>query len=124
MHRTVERRSVAVLAGWYALAVLVPIVMATLILGPEFLGLGPEQPGPARLCTRKTLACWGPGPDVRDLLQVWVPPLLVGLAMSLLVHRFLVRRFESAVVTGTLSAFSGWLGCAVLACGLLAMLYS
>ncbi|MET7971261.1 hypothetical protein [Micromonospora sp. NPDC005305] len=53
-----------------------------------------------------------------------MPTLLVGLAMSLLVHRFLVRRFESAVVTGTLSAFSGWLGCALLACGLLAMLYS
>jgi hypothetical protein len=116
------RRSFAVLAGWYAFVVLAPVAAATYFLGPEFLALGPERPGPAKLCTEKTLACWRP-PDVWDLLQVCVPPLLVSLAISLLVRRFLVHRSESAVVTGTLAAFSGWLGCALLACGLIRLLH-
>ncbi|MEU4771642.1 hypothetical protein [Micromonospora sp. NPDC023644] len=118
MQWTVARRSLAVLAGWYAFAVLAPIAAATWILGPGFLGLGPESPGPARLCAEKTLACYD-GPGVWDLLRLGALPLAGSLVVSLLVHRFLVGRIASATATGTLAAFSGWLGCALLACGLL-----
>ncbi|MEV1288425.1 hypothetical protein [Micromonospora sp. NPDC049679] len=123
MDETVARRSFAVLAGWYAFVVLAPVAAVAFTLGPEFLGLGPERPGPDKLCTAKTQACLRPGRDVWDLLQGCVPLLLVSLAISLLVRRFLVHRSESAVVTGTLAAFSGWLGCALLACGLPILLY-
>ncbi|MGN9768350.1 hypothetical protein ACTMS2_24700 [Micromonospora sp. SD12] len=119
MRWTVARRSLAVLAGWYAFAVLAPVAAATWIFGPEFLGLGSPRPGPVKLCAERTLACHGPGPDVWTLLRLGVLPLLGSLAMSLLVHRFLVGRVRSATVAGTLAAFSGWLGCALLTCGLL-----
>ncbi|MFV2113705.1 hypothetical protein ACFHW0_15385 [Micromonospora sp. LOL_025] len=116
---TMARRSLAVLAGWYAFAVLAPVAAATWILGPEFVGLGRERPGPVKLCTEKTLACYGPGPGVWDLLRLGALPLIGSLAISLLAHRFLVGRIRSATVTGTLAAFTGWLGCALLAGGLL-----
>ncbi|MBQ1076627.1 hypothetical protein KBX06_26240 [Micromonospora sp. C31] len=117
MRWTVARRSLAVLAGWYALAVLAPVAAATWILGPEFLGLAPERPGPVQPCTEKTLACYG-GPGVWDLLRLGALPLAGSLVVSLLTHRFLVDRLASATATGTLAAFTGWLGCALLACAL------
>ncbi|MEH0970764.1 hypothetical protein V6U77_06455 [Micromonospora sp. CPCC 205546] len=118
MRWTMARRGLAVLAGWYAFAVLTPVAAATWILGPEFLGLGSHAPGPARLCTEKTLACYD-GPGVWDLLRLCALPLTGSLVISLLVHRLLVDRVASAVATGTLAAFSGWLGCALLTCALL-----
>ncbi|GII25505.1 hypothetical protein Pme01_51020 [Planosporangium mesophilum] len=117
------RRGLAVLAGWYALAVVVPIALATLLFGPEFVGLGPERVGPYRTCTEKTLACWT-GPSVSDLLGIVVPFLLVSLAISLPAYWFLVRRPGSAVYAGTVAAFGGWVGCAWLACAVSALLRS
>jgi hypothetical protein len=120
---TTARRGLAVLAGWYVFAVAAPIAVAILIFGPEFLGLGPQRPGPARPCTTKTLACWT-GPTVWDLLRVAVPFLLVSLAISFPAYWFLARRPGSAAYAGTVAAFGGWVGCALLACALSELLRS
>jgi hypothetical protein len=115
------RRSLAVLAGWYAFAVVAPIALGTLIFGPEFLGMGPERLGPAKPCTKKTLACWT-DPTVWELLGIAVPFLLVSLVISLLAYWFLVRRPGSAVYAGTVAAFGGWVSCTLLACAVSALL--
>jgi hypothetical protein len=122
VEETAARRSFAVLAGWYAFAVLAPIAAGTWFIGPEFLGLGPERPGPARLCTEKSMACWT-APDVWDLLEIELPYLVVSLAISLLVGWFLVRRSDSPLIAGTLAAFTGWLGCILLFWRLLPLLH-
>lgn len=94
-------RSFAVMAAWYASALLVLAAW----LGPE---LAKPTVEPVRSCTAKTLACWQftTADAIEDIL---VPILLSCLIVSFVTLAFMVRRGASAMAAGTAAAIGGWL---------------
>ena len=94
-------RSVAVMAGWYAAALLALAAW----LGPE---LAKPTVEPAQPCTAKTLACfqWTSG----DTLEYLVLPILLScLVMSFITLALMVRGGHRATAAGTAAAITGWL---------------
>jgi hypothetical protein len=94
-------RSFAVMAAWYAAALLALAAW----LGPE---LAKPTVEPVRSCTAKALAClqFTTADAIVDLL---VPVLLSCLVMSLVTLALMVRWGAKAMAAGTVAAITGWL---------------
>ena len=94
------------LAAWYAVAVLVPVVL---------LPSGPGDGGPARPCATP-MECGPFVPDAGQALRVVVPFLLVSLLLAVPLLMLFLRRRWPQPLAGSAAALLAWPACLAGAC--------